>query len=115
MRAHRNFLLPFLLLVLSACATFGIEQPQTFGDRAALVYAGVDGVVKASTNALNAHTISSNDAEYVRNTAVTTRAFLTTAEATLASGDAAGANERLAMAESVLKSLQTYLARKGAK
>lgn len=98
-----------LLLILAACATLGLETPKTFNERVAYVHSGVNGVVAATTNSLNAKAIKSDDAEYVRDTAVRTRAFLGSAETAYGAGDIATAEGRLALAEGVLRELQKHV------
>jgi hypothetical protein len=98
-----------LLLILAACAQFGLEAPKTFNERAAYVHSGVNGVVTAATNSLNAGAIKSDDAVYVRDTAVRTRTFLGAAETAYGTGDASTAEGRLALAEGVLRELQKHV------
>lgn len=98
-----------LLLILSACASLGLETPKTFNERAAYVHSGVNGVVSATTNSLNAGAIKSDDAEYVKDTAVRTRTFLGAAETAYGAGDIKTAESRLALAEGVLRELQKHV------
>jgi hypothetical protein len=104
------YILP-LLLILSACQTLGLETPESFSDRVAYAYANADGAVRATTNALNAQTISSTDAKYVRDAAVSSRALVDAAMNAHGAGDVSTAEGRLALAEGVLKQLQTYVAK----
>jgi hypothetical protein len=115
MLRHRLYALPFLLILLSACQTLGLEKPTEFPDRVAYAYALADGAVTTATNALNAKAISSSDAKYVREAAVSTRTLIVAAEAAFGEGDVQSAEGRLALAEGVLRQLQTYLASKGVK
>lgn len=110
---HRIYVLPFLLLLLSACQTLGLEKPTEFPDRVAYAYSLTDGAVRTATNALDAKTISSADAKYVREAAVSTRTLIGAAEAAFGEGDIQSAEGRLALAEGVLRQLQQYLASKG--
>lgn len=100
-------LLPFLLLVLSACATLGVEAPKGVSDRVAYVTAGADAVVVSTTNALTTHSISSNDAQYVSTTAHQLSPLLA---AVTEDPDPKSAEARLALAEGILKQLQAYVA-----
>jgi len=112
MNRIRNYAaLAALCWLLAACATLGLEQPTEFPDRVAYAYAGADGVVKTATNALNAKAISIDDAKYVREAAVSTRTLLVAAETAFGAGDIATAESRLALAEGVLRQLQTYAAK----
>jgi len=108
MKAKLASILPFLIL-LTACATLGLETPKTFNERAVYVHQGVNGVVSAATNSLNAKAIKSDDAVYVRDTAVRTRTFLEAAETAYGAGDISTAEGRLALAEGILKQLQAYV------
>jgi hypothetical protein len=115
MNRIRNYAtLAALCWLLAACATLGIEKPQGFTDRLSYVYSTADGVVTATTNALNAQTISSADAKYVRDTAVSTRTLAEAAQTAYGAGDISTAEGRLNLAEGVLRQLQAYTA-KGAK
>lgn len=102
-----SLLLPLLLLALSACATLGIEAPKDIPDRIAYVTSGADAVVVSATNALNAHAISSSDAQYV---SAAGRQLSALAEAASTETDPRAAQDRLALAEGVLKQLQVYVA-----
>lgn len=108
MKLQRLSILP-LLIALAACATLGLETAKTFNERAAYVHSGVNGVVTATTNSLNAGAIKSADAEYVRDTAVRTRTFVGAAETAYGAGDIATAEGRLKLAEGVLRELQNHV------
>jgi len=101
-----------MLMILSACGTLGLEQPKDLPDRIAYVTSGADAVVVSATNALNAHTISSGDAQYISTAGKQLSALLAAAAADPDPKSAAG---RLALAEGVLKQLQAYLATKQVK
>lgn len=104
-----------MMTMLSGCAPLGLEQPTSFPDRVAYAYSNVDGAVKTATVALDAKAISSADAKYVREAAVSTRTLIVAAEAAFGEGDIKTAEGRLALAEGVLKQLQSYVASKGVK
>ena len=112
MRIHRLHMLPLLLLLLSGCASLGLEAPKDIPDRIAYVTSGADAVVVSATNALNAHSISSTDAQFVSTTGKQISALLAAAGSDPDPKSAAG---RLALAEGVLKQLQQYLASKQVK
>lgn len=111
-RLPYSLLLPLLLLALSACATLGIEAPKDVPDRVAYVTSGTDAVVVSATNALNAHTISSGDAQYISTAGKQLSALVAAASSDPDPKSAAG---RLALAEGVLHQLQAYLATKQVK
>lgn len=100
-------LLPLLLLVLSGCTLLGYEAPQNLPDRIAYVTTGADAVVVSATDALSAHTISSTDAQFVSTSG---RQLSALASAAASDPDPKSAAGRLALAESVLKQLQAYVA-----
>lgn len=110
---RRHLYAPFLLLILtlSSCASLGLESPTSYTDRVAYAYSNADGVVKAATNALDAHAISSADAKYVRETAVSTRTLIVASETAFGEGDLQTAEGRLALAENVLRQLQAHVAK----
>lgn len=106
--------LPFVLavglaLTLSGCAAFGVENPQGFRDRALVAEQTVNGVIAATTSSLNAGSIKSDDAEYVRRSANNTRDLLSAAETAYDAGDVSTAEGRLDLATTVLLKLQTYV------
>jgi hypothetical protein len=109
---HRLSLLPALLLILTACAALGLEEPRDLPDRIAYVTSGADAVVVSATNALNAHAISSGDAQYVSTAG---RQLSALAAAAAADPDPKSAEGRLALAEGVLRQLKAYLATKQVK
>lgn len=106
---HRTLVLPFLLILLAGCASLGLETAKKFNERAAYVHSGVNGVVAAATNSLNAKAIRSDDAEYVRDTAVRTRTFVVAAETAYGGGDIQTAEGRLQLAEGILRELQRHV------
>lgn len=112
MRIHRLYVLPLMLIVLSACANLGLEAPRDLPDRIAYVTSGADAVVVSATNALNAHTISSTDAQYISTAGKQLSAL---AAAAASDPDPKSAEGRLVLAESILKQLQSYLANKQVK
>lgn len=109
-----NFL-PLAFLLLVGCASLGLVTPETFNEKAAFTREAVNGVIGATTTALDAQAIHSSDAEWVRNTAQRTLVLLVSAETAYGAGDPATAEGRLKLAQGVLKELQKYLATKGVK
>jgi hypothetical protein len=94
-------------IALSACASLGLDPPRNLQERIAYVTAGADAVVVSATNALTAHTISSDDAQFVSTSG---HALSDLVEASSLDPDPKSAEGRLALAESVLKQLQAYVA-----
>lgn len=97
------------------CASFALEKPRTFNERAAYALASVTALRVAATNALATKTISANDAENVQTLANHARASIDAARAAQALGNATDAVARLALAEGILADLRTYLATKRVK
>lgn len=98
-----------VLAILAGCASLGLEAPKTFNERAAYVHSNINGVVTATTNSLNAGAIKSEDAEYVRDSAIRTRTLTAAAETAYGAGDVSTAEGRLALAEGVLRELQKHV------
>lgn len=109
MKLKLTLILPLLALLLAGCASLGLESAQSFNERAAYVHSSINGVVTAATNSLNASSIKSVDAEYVRDSAVRTRTLTAAAETAYGEGDIATAEGRLALAEGVLRELQRHV------
>lgn len=103
----RLSLLPCLLFCLAACQTLGLEPASSLQDKVAYVTTGADALVVSTTNALAAHTISSADAQYVSTAGRSLSELLV---AVVADPDPKSAEGRLALAEGILKQLQTYVA-----
>lgn len=103
-----------LLLFIAGCASFGLEAPQSFGDRLAYAEGLNTGLRDASTDALNNHEITSRDMEHV--IAVNTQAKTLLASARLLMGtDLQTAEGKLLAATKLLTELQTYLRARGVK
>jgi hypothetical protein len=100
------------MMILTSCAALGLEQPTSFQDRVAYAYSNIDGAVRTATNALNAKAISSAEAKYIRDTAMSTRTIIVGAETVFGEGDIKSAEGRLALAENVLRELQAYTAKR---
>lgn len=112
MKARHTAAAGLLLILLTACATLGLEAPKDTPDRIAYVTTGADAVVVSATNALNAHAISSVDAQFVSTSG---RQLSALAAAASTDPDPKSAAGRLALAEGVLRQLQAYLATKQVK
>lgn len=96
-----------LLVLLSACASLGLEPAQSLQDRVAYVTSGADALVVTATNELAAHTISSADAQYVSTAG---RQLSPLLAAVTSDPDPKSAEGRLELAENLLKQLQAYVA-----
>lgn len=96
-----------LLVTLGACASLGVEAPKTLNERVAYVESSADALVVTTTNALNAHTISSKDAQFVADSA---KQLQLLSAAVTSDPDPASAEGRLKLAEGILRQIQTYVA-----
>lgn len=95
--------------MLTACGALGLQQPQSFADRAGYAIATHTAVIDATVSALNYGDITSSEAESVAEISDQARGLIDTAIRIKAAGDAAGADKTLGMATSILTELQTYL------
>lgn len=111
---HRLSPLPLLLLILSACSTLGVAPAETFAQRLAYAYSTHTAILATATNALNAGTIKSTDAQEVLKLADESRALLDGAKA-VAATDPVVAGNKLALASGILTELQKYLQTRGVK
>ncbi len=107
--------LAFLMLtLLPACASLGLQTAETFNQRAAYTLAGITAAREATTAALEAGTITADDAAHVQALANRAREGVDAARRLRAldgTGDAA--LDRLRLAEGVLAELSAYLQRRG--
>lgn len=104
-------LLPILLL-LTACGALGIQQPQSFNDRAGYAIATHTAVIDATVSALNFGDITSAEAESVAEISDQARKLIDTALRIKVAGDTEGADKTLGAAVAILTELQTYLRRR---
>lgn len=112
MKTH--FACAFLLL-LTACASLGIEPANSFGDRLAYAYGTYAAVNTAAASSLDAKTITAEDAQSIQKIAGQARSLLDGAKLAADGGDLESANSRLTAATAILTQLQTYLRNRGAK
>lgn len=99
----------FLVLFILGCASLGLEQPTSLDQRLAYAYSTHTAVLRAATDSLNAHEISSDDAQHVSDIAAQSRLVLDSARAAFNAGDMQTAEGRLLMATGILQQLQDYL------
>lgn len=105
----------FALLLLAGCASLGLAKPQTFEEKVAYAITTNTAIRDSSTNALNAHQISSADATQVLALNDQARALIDSARSVYSTGDVEGANHKLALGLAVLAQLQAYLNSRGVK
>lgn len=110
MRHAKNAFALFIFLTVAAgCASLGNEKADTFNDKFAYAVGIHHAVVDATQSALDAGTISADDARSVSVQAHNARTVLDTAKAAADAGDAAGAQSKLVIALTALTALQEYL------
>lgn len=103
----------WLLLVLllggwNACSQLGLQPAKSFDDKLAYAYGANTAVREASTSALNAHTITSEDMKHIMALNKQARDLLDAARSIQVT-DVQTAESRLLLATSVIAQLQTYL------
>lgn len=101
------------LILLASCAQLGLAPAQSFDQKLAYAEQVDTAVLTASTAALRAEQISSDDHAKVIAMADQAKGLIDSAKL-LSTTDPTGANAKLALATSVLTQLQQYLnSRKG--
>lgn len=106
---QRLISLPFLLLLIAACAQMGVAPAQTFNQKLAYGVGMHTAVLQATTSAVTSGALSSSDAEAVLKQADTARSVLDAAAAANTVGDLTSANNKLALALAALTTLQNYM------
>lgn len=107
-QAYR-FLPALTALMLVGCGALSLAPASSISDRLAYSYGAHTAVLHATTQALEAGDISSDDAERVLSVADTARQALDAARLASAAGDLGAAEARLQLATSLLARLQDYL------
>ncbi len=102
------FLISFLLC---ACSSLGLTNADTFNEKLAYAYGTHTAVLEATTTSVKSGALSGTDARHVLKAADDARALLDAAKVAAASGDTAGASNKLALATSALTALQAYLSK----
>ncbi len=110
----KRLILIACMAILTACASLGMQTPDTFNKRAAAAYATVQTVADSATAAVNAGKLSKADATNVVTTSRTALAAIDVATSLHATNPQAG-EDKLASTLSVLNALSAYLATKEAK
>lgn len=101
-----------MCFILSACGSLFLA-PKSVTEKVAAAYITHTAVINATTNALNAGDITSQDAEHVLKLATDSRQVLDAAAAALQAGDTKTAEAKVALATTVLLELQAYLREHG--
>lgn len=102
-------LLPEIPFGLSGCTALGVPQAETFNQKLAYAYGTHTAVLQAAEAAVKAGQLSSEDATKILGDADNVKAALDAAGNAYMAGDAAGANNKLAIAVSILQYVQAYL------
>lgn len=102
-------IVPFLLVLLAACASLGLAPASSFSDRLAYSYGTHTAVLTSATQSLEAGEISSEDASRVLKVADEARTALDAAKLAAGAGDVSTAEGRLQLATALLTNLQAYL------
>lgn len=113
MFARKFSVMVFAALVIltgcNGCTQLGLSPAKSFNDRVGYAVATHTAVLNATTAALNAKAITSDDARAVAKLADESRALIDAARAAEAGADIETANGRLILATNILIQLQTYL------
>lgn len=105
----------FLFLLLSACASVGLEQARSFDQNVAYGYSTLASVRTSAANALNSGLIKVEDAKQVQALADQARTGLDAARGAWLEGDTKTALGRLQLANSILTQLAVFLQKNGVK
>lgn len=99
----------FAVLLVAACASIGVEQPESFDQRLAYAYGTNTAVRSAAANAVTVGTIDKSDAQFILKQTDDARALLDASRLALSVGDVSTAEGRLVLAVGILTQLQQYL------
>lgn len=102
-------------LVVTGCASFGIQPARSFDQNLAYAYSSHTAVLDSAANALEAGSLTVEDAEAVLALADQSRVLLDSARLAAGAGDVTTAEGRLALATNVLQQLVAYLNARGVK
>lgn len=101
------------VVFLSGCAALGLSTPKSFDQKLAQAYGIHTAIIQATTTALNAGSVSADEALQVKTQADSARTLLDDARAAETAGNETGASSDLTLALSALTALQNYLNAKG--
>lgn len=106
---RKTLIAPWLLIILSACASIGLAPPTTFEDRLAYAVSQNAAVRQAAANSYDAREISQDDARRVLAITDQVRSALDAARIASEAGDPKTAEGRLQLATTILVEIQNYL------
>jgi hypothetical protein len=107
----RTLAIPFILIMLAACGGLGLQPAQSFQDRVAYALGVHTAVLQSATSAVNFGDITTEEARSLLELSDRARNLIDVARTVHAAGDIEGANQRLALALTVLQEIQNYLRR----
>jgi hypothetical protein len=110
-----KFAAVLVLVLLTGCASIGIQPARSFDQNLAYAYSSHTAVLDAASNALEAGSLTVEDAEAVLALADQSRTLLDSARLAAGAGDVTTAEGRLALATNVLQQLIAYLNARGVK
>lgn len=101
-----------LIVLLTACATLGIDSPRTFNERLAAGYASVTAARDTTATLLTSGRLSAGDAQNVQSQLDNARTGLDLARQIHAT-DPVGGDAKIDAVVTALTALQAYLSTKG--
>lgn len=115
MKLRQHLTLLAFALVLTGCASLGMEKPTGLKEQIASAEGLHTSVLDAVDSSLNARTISSTTAQSIITQADQAQTVLEASKSAFLAGDVTGAQSKLAIALTTLTALQDYLRSQGAK
>jgi hypothetical protein len=109
-----KILLVTLLFACSACASLGLNAPQTTDQKIAYAYSGVTAALTSIAGAVSSGQLTSAKGTTVNNMVLNVKTLLDAAHAEEAA-NATAASTDVALAVSALTAVQTYLTQSGVK
>jgi hypothetical protein len=109
MKAYRNFFAVLLVALLAACSTFGLEEPQSIGDRIAYANTNLTAVYSSVPGLVERGRITKEEGRKVIAQADVIRDALDSAQSALGAGDTETAVGKLQVAQALLSSVEVYL------
>lgn len=106
MKTIRVTLFGAIFLLLTACASLGLEPAGSFQDRVDYANSNLTALALTTTQALAGQRISVNEAKSVREVANQAKVLL---DAATAVGDVPEGQQNLSLAIALLQNIQTYL------
>lgn len=105
---RKPYLLPLLLVLLTACQSLGVLAPATFNEKEAAAITSVTAIRSTALTLLTSGNITAADAQNVQNQCDTAREAITVADALHAADPTQGA-DRLTAIITGLNAISAYL------